>query len=651
VSRPRVLLGILAALIALDLVCALVTGPSSGLGPARPWAFGAELVFLGLTLFGSWRLAPRRPGRTGRFFLALLLLPTLLQFQFAGGRLKGDGVMYYVYVRSLMKDHDLDLTNEYAHYGLLSRGDLAVPTKTGLRRSIFAIGPAVASVPFFLVGEGFARLEQAFGWDADLSGYGPTHRNAVALGALLYGFLAVLLIHDLLLRRFSSGIALGGALLIWLATFLYWYMVQEPTMSHSFSTAAAAMVLWLWDRDRGSRTAWGHFCLGLAAGVAICIRWQNGVLLVLPAFDLLQGLRDKRKGTALLLFLLLAAGVLIGAFPQMAAWKAIYGDWILTYPPHGRDFLRLSHPFFLNTFFSSRHGLLSWTPVLWGGYLGFFLFLRREPRTAIPLLVPLVLMTYVNVCSGDWWAGGSFSNRRFDSLLPILALGLGAFLEWASAALERHPGLALPALCLPFMGWNLLLVEQVQKNLVPRDDTVFFPTLVGNAAQLFSDRFGSPTTWPASLLFALQEHRPASQYDLLVGRYLFYRQNNLGGHVPLGLSGDEAFLGEGWGPRDLREGLPGRALLGRARLLLPLDEAEALELRFQVAAFSPGQEVRLAVNGHPVGSFWASPGWSAVRIGTGPEVWRREINDLVLETSSGDLLLGPLDVAPIVRER
>ena len=42
---------------------------------------------------------------------------------------------------------DLDFTNEYAHYGLLERGDLAMPTETGLRRSIFAIGPAVVWAP------------------------------------------------------------------------------------------------------------------------------------------------------------------------------------------------------------------------------------------------------------------------------------------------------------------------------------------------------------------------------------------------------------------------------------------------------------------------------------------------------------------------
>ena len=74
-----------------------------------------------------WPLAwTRRPRAAGRSVL-LLLLPTLVQFHVAGGALNGDGVMYYVYVRSLVKDADLDFTNEYTHYGLIEREDLAVP--------------------------------------------------------------------------------------------------------------------------------------------------------------------------------------------------------------------------------------------------------------------------------------------------------------------------------------------------------------------------------------------------------------------------------------------------------------------------------------------------------------------------------------------
>src|SRR5258707_9115685 len=188
---------------------------------------------------------------------------------------------------------------------------------------------------------------------------------------------------------------------------------------------------------------------------------------------------------------------MLGAFPQMAAWKAISGGWLLRYPPHGADFLRLDHPYALQTLFSTRHGLLSWTPVFWAGYLGYFWLLRRRAPLAWPLLPPLVTMTYVNMCSGDWWAGGSFSNRRVDSLLPLLALGVAGSLEWARRTLAHHPQLAVGAALLPPVAWNLGLIAQVARGEAAPDRAPF-PRLLGGTARARADSPGSPATWPAS---------------------------------------------------------------------------------------------------------------------------------------------------------
>jgi hypothetical protein len=331
----------------------------------------------------------------------------------------------------------------------------------------------------------------------------------------------------------------------------------------------------------------------------------------------------------------------------MAAWRAIYGEWLLRHPPHGADFLRLDHPFVLQTLFSSRHGLLSWTPVLWAGYLGFLPLLRRRPACAGPLVLPLLLMTYVNMCAGDWWAGGSFSNRRFDSLLPILALGIAASLDVAQGALRRRPELALAGLAVPLMAWNVLLAEQLRRGQLPRDATVEFPSLVGNATQLVADALGSPPTWPASWLFAWRHHAPAGQYDLLVGRYLFYRQNNMGGRIGIGAPRDAPLLAEGWGPIESRDGRPARATRGRARLFAPLDVPEPLLLRVSAEASEAGREVRVLVNGREAGRFLAGPGWAVHSVPAAASLWRRELNDVVFDAAGGELYLSGVEFARI----
>lgn len=629
-ARVRTALRVALGLLAAELMYGIVSGAHTLLppfGPLGPAGFAVRAVLLG------GLLAALRPRPLA---LWLALVPALAHFHLGGGRIGGDGVMYYVQLHSLAKDGDIDLTNEYTHYELIAREDLRVPTKTGLRRSIFAVGPAVAWLPFFAAGEAVGRLERAAGQPVDLSGYGPVHVNATALGSFLYGFAALLLMHDLVRRHFGDGLATASALLVWAGSFLHWYMVHQPTMSHAPSAAGAALVIWLWDRTRDSRSARACLALGLATGFAMCLRWQNGVLLALPALDLARETwrRTRPLSGAAASALALGAGALMGALPQMLAWNALYGMWLLPYPPHGTDFVRLDHPYILHTLFSSRHGLLSWTPLLWLGFVGFFWLLRRRRALALPLVLPLVLMTYVNMCSGDWWAGGSFSNRRFDPLLAPFALGIAACLEAGRELWQRRPQVLLAALVLPLVVWNGAVAELVRRGRASRETGAAFPRLYGDAARLVADGVGSPSTWPASWLFAAAEGRPPSQYDPLVGRYLFYRQNNLEGTVELGVPGDDALLGEGWGAVEEAYEARGRRTNGPARVFAPLDVPEDLRMVVTAAAPRDGVEVRVQVNGRDAGRFAADRALADAVVAVPAAWWRRELNSVRLDSGS-----------------
>jgi hypothetical protein len=625
-------------LAALELLFVVVTGGASLTDPAgaaavRGAGFAWRAALVGALVVLRFGLMARGRVDRSRLALVLLLLPSLFQLHHARGRLGGDGISYYVYTRSLVKDLDLDFTNEYTHFGWIERADIRVKTDTGLRRSIFAVGPGLVGIPAFLVGEAIGRVQAALGGAVDLSGYGDVHVNAVALGGCLLGFAAVLLMHAVLRRHFRESTALGAAVLAWLATFLAWYMTEQPVMSHTSSAAGAALVLLVWDKGRVGRRLSGYLALGLLLGAAMCLRWQNGVFLLLPAWELgrrvlVEGLPLARAAAAGGLLLL---GTLVGAFPQMWAWKVLYGVFLLPAPPHGADFVRLDHPWILNTLFSSRHGLLSWTPVLWAGYLGFLPLLKRRPGLAAPLVLPLLVITYVNMCSGDWWAGGSFSNRRFECLLGVLALGIASSLDVLREAVRRRPEAVLGLGVGVFAVFNLTLVEQVRRGLVPRDDTVDGPRLVGQSARLVSDAVGFPTTWPASWIFAWQTGRSPGQYDRLVGRYLFYRFNNLKGRIAVGAAGDDAMLGEGWGPVRTADARSYRETRGPARVMAPLDVPEDLELRLLAASGGGPEIVTVSVNGRPAGRVLVGAEWAESRLVLPAALWRRELNDVVLD--------------------
>ena len=585
--------------------------------------------------------------------LVALFVLALVEFSSIESRRMGDGFFYYAWLQSVWKDGDVDFGNEYRQYGLAEEPSVAVPLDTGYRRNNFSIGPAVLWSPFFLAGDLYARATGS----EDLTGFGPVHQRFVAFGTLVYGFAAVLLVHALLLRYLPAGSALAGALLMWLATPLHWYMLYQPMMSHALATFTAALFLWLWDRNRSTPSSAWTAALGVALGLAVLVRWQNAVLVLLPGFDALRRLRADglAAGTAAQWrsWLVLGGATLFTVLPQMLAWKTIFGVFVLTTPPQGADYVRFTRPFVLETLFSSRHGLLSWTPVAWLGLLGFLPLARRkqEPRLPVlPLVAVLAIMTYVNMSVGDWWGGGAFGARRFDAALPILAIGVAASFEALTRALARHPGLATGALASLLVLWNLLLTEQYRRYEIPPDDTVAYPDVVAGGARIVSERVGSPWSWPANWIFAWRHGVSPAKYDRLVGRYLFYRNNAVGGRIDLG-EDDGSFLAEGWRRPERRDGSWVRQIRQpTARLLLPLESPRDLRLSVRAASRPSGLPFAVRVNGHEVARFLAQPEFETSDVLVRAEHWRRNVNsvELRLERDSDDayLLVDVIELTP-----
>ncbi len=632
---------VICAVLIVDLLLIVVTGGLSLLTPTlKPSAatFALRETLLALALVARLRLlaAPDRRLSAGRLTLMLAVFPSLFHFHLVGRRITGDGLYYYVYTRSMVRDADVDFANEYEHYGLLQRGDFSMPTVTGHRRSIYSVGPGLLWVPFFLAADGLAWAMNAAGLEVNLSGYGPVHVNAVALGSFTYGIAALFVIHAFLRRHFGDRLAGGTVLLVWWASFFEWYLSEQPLTSHPVSVLLIAIFFLL--RQNGALASpAGSLILGLCLGIGMSVRWQNGVYLLLPAVDLL-GAAGRREsiGGIVRRSLLIAAGVCAGIVPQMLAWKAIYGEYLLAYPPHGADFVRLWRPFLLNTLFSSRHGLLSWTPVFWPCFLGLIPLTWRNPRRFAILWAPVLIMTYVNACSGDWWSGGAYSNRRFDSLLPVFALGLAAFLRSASALVKRRPSMVLGALVLGAALWNGTYVRALQRDEAETGAPLSAAARVLASTRALSHDVGFPTTWPASWIFAARYDASPGAYDLAAGKYLFYRQNNLDGVADLGTDGDEALHLDGFsGPR--QDGpITYRSLESNGRLIVSLDLPETLGVSFQArtANGAPGS-MAVEINGNPAGAISLPPEWGEAHLEARQRFWARGPNIVTLRASPG----------------
>ncbi len=625
--------------LALDLFTVLINDEWSLLGAL----FGNESIVVRLlliTVSGLVLYRWRGVRDTHSLVLVLLLIPTIYQFRGLERRMVADGFYYYSYVQSFWKDFDLRFENDYRKLGILHRPSLDQVTDTGHRRNIFSVGPAIFWTPFFLLGEVSGRVAAWSGVDVNLQGNGPFHWNAVAIGSLFYGFLAVLLIQSLLRRYFSRSVAFAGALLTWLATQLHWYMVYQPWMAHALGTFTVALFIWYWDRSRLRRGYKDAFLLGLIGGLLVCVRWQNGIILFLPFLDWLYCLW-RRDREVLVAGPVLLAGFFIGLAPQLVAWQVIYGHLYYFHPPHGSNFVRYSKPFPVELLFSSRHGLLTWTPILWLGFLGLIPLLKKRLTTVWMMTFCLVLITYLNMSVADWWSSNSFSNRRFDGALPILAFGIAASFGILSRFVSRRPAVAAFGLLAFFPIWTMLFMEQYHRHRIPIDDVVSFSDVAGNSADILFENIGYPFAWPANLSFARSHDTSPAKFDTVVGRYFFFIHRVLKERFEIG-EDDGALIGDGFGRPEHRAGRWVRVQRrSKARLFIPLEQDEALRVTLHLSVRPRPVVVSVKVNGETAGRFLASPGFTDYEL-PAPTQFRGGTNELTFEPEfeeEGQILL------------
>lgn len=632
---PKLILHGALLLVVFDLALIVMTGGVSLIGITGASGFGLRLfVALGL-LWASYYQDSSRAHVLGYIAILLLLLPLL---HFRGYRLRGDGLWYYSYAHSVAMDGDVDLGNQYRRLGIDgARGSQPV-RETGRARYTFPVGAPLSWVPFIWLGHCGVWWSNVHGFENSYDGFADPYLHTVALGNLLLGWLGLLVLDRFLRRWFLPWVAFVTTAGIGLASFLGWYLTYHAIYTHALTFLLVTLFLKRW--SDGTTRLRDFALLGLILGAAACVRWQNAAFALLPALSLWEGLR--RRGWRFVGAAGVTFGVLLlfGLLPQFVSWKLIFGRFYVGVP-QGIGYVRWFDPFLTETLFSSRHGLFSWSPLLLFAVFGLPGFLRRAPRTGVPLAVLLVLLTYLNSSVSDWWAGGSFGARRFDSLLPVFALGLATTIRFAIQLVERHPKAVVAATLAIFVLGNGLLMEQYRKGRIPVDDTMSWQAAAEGGLEDLFDGVGYPFSFPMNWLFASRYDRPKTQYDILVGKYLFHSMNNLGGIIDLGLT-DPPFIGNGWsGVQDWGERhLEVRLAEGpRSALFVPTDRAEPLRFYIECAAPKDGDPIPVEVwlNGFRLGGFFPTAEMKE-HVFTAEAGWWRRINLLELlpgEDTSG----------------
>ena len=258
-------------------------------------------------------------------------------------------------------------------------------------------------------------------------------------------------------------------------------------------------------------------------------------------------------------------------------------------------------PHFLEVLISADRGFFSWTPAMALGSLGLLLALRRFRLLATTGLVILAVTTYLNGARTINWSGDAFGGRRFEIVVPFLAIGLGVLLQ----ACVRRPLLAPGVLLIALGLWNVGLVGLYRNGLFQNGAPLeqLAPRQV-RQARLLADRTAGGLAGQRGRAFV---------YDVFVGEY-FYWNANKSGTIDVADPADRYLVG-GWsqprnssGPPTFRWALYPRSCV---RFALPSATGDALraEITARAPARLPHQTLaielnRLALKRSPLGPEW-----------------------------------------------
>ncbi len=605
----------------------------TGQAELSPW-WAALVTVIGAVMVLSATAVARRRTRVSAVLLSLCVAGIAAQLQL-GARLQSDGFYYYAFTRSIWFDRDLNLTNDYALLGIddPQHQFLLEPTVTGYAQSAWAIGPAIAWMPFFGAGHIAATALAGQGVDVRTDGTSFPYRQAVCLAGLFYGLLGLWWSYRIARTVAGASAATLAVCAIGGGSFVLWYLVREPTMSHSVSMASVAAFTLAWVRHRSSARWQTWALLGLIGGVMVIMRWQNAIVLLLPAAGLLMSPR---------LAVAFAAGVFVGTWPQLWTWHALYGEWITQPPVSPRLLWRNAQ--WVDVLWSSRSGLFATSPAAYVGAIGLVFVWRKNRAIAAMGLITLVLMTWTNGAVEDWWAGASYGGRRFDSLIPFLVCGCAVLFASMTDWVRRRPALTAAAVVAVLVVWNITLMAVARSGAYRIGQIVSFGDLAASQATVAHGWVGHVPSFPANALWAISNGVTPDRFDLLRPNRFLGDPSRPYGRVDIGTS-DTDFIGTGWHGVERDGEITFRWTEGTATLVLPLAHTAPLLIQSQLRPFEADglapQTLSFVVNGHSLPPVFLESGWARIEVPTEAHLWRAGINHVTLnfgrETRPADL--------------
>jgi hypothetical protein len=303
-----------------------------------------------------------------------------------------------------------------------------LPGPKGLPVLNMTCGVALLQLPFFAIAYLHCRLA---GYEA--SGFSLPFHLWAQIGCTFYVFLGLFYLRKVLLLYFSEFAAGFTLLLIGLATQLFYYSTSEPLMSHAYSFALLAVLLYFIPLWREAPSYKNSIIAGLIMGLLIAIRPTNVFFVILWVGYGAQNWKTLISNLAFALaqkkysfIILLVIGLLQA--PQLLYWKLTAGSWFYDSYTDLNPFHFL-HPRIYPFLFSYRKGLFIYAPVLIFAFGGLYFLVKKRNPFGGSACVYVCFMVYILSSWWCWWYGGGFGQRSMIDTFSVLALGLAGLID------------------------------------------------------------------------------------------------------------------------------------------------------------------------------------------------------------------------------
>jgi hypothetical protein len=423
-----------------------------------------------------------------------------------------NGLGYYAWLRSLLVDGDWDFDNEFDEHQIPREyvPPIGYRTTIGRRPNQWSLGPAlawsvtIAPLHLLLSASGCADPK----WIPN--GYTCAYQVVLGITSLAFGFIGLVSLYCICKHFARPSRAALAASLTWMGTTIVYYASIELSSAHGTATTAVALLVWYWLESYGTFTIRRALLLGVFLGAASLCRWQLSTFYILPCLEaMLHGYRCRSPRIWLwLLFWISAVGAsgLIAFSPQMFAWHAVYGCWVLS-PVPGIVPNWLT-PAFYEVLLSENRSLFYWTPVSLLCCFGFCSLLSREFRTedqgilhatrreqAWTLFGAFAVQVYVIAAllgKGDFvpaignyrgvHLAACYGFRFLTESMVAIAPGLALLFEGRKTTSFRAVSCVACLLAI----WNIQLVGQVSREIIPAFTGASPRALIGGTVQLLS---------------------------------------------------------------------------------------------------------------------------------------------------------------------